>query len=94
MCYYAIPLKGFSHFSSHSRLSLESQFSIATFGCGSSHTPQYAPRREVHHLLFKKPPLVSWERGGEGLDVPAQGLGTPHPRPLPKGEGTAQVLMG
>jgi hypothetical protein len=33
------------------------------FGCGSSHTPQYAARREVHHLLFKKPPLV---RGGWG----------------------------
>src|SRR5262249_20237622 len=30
-CYYAITLKGFSHFSSHSRLSLESSFSIATF---------------------------------------------------------------
>ena len=28
-------------------------------GCGSSHTPHYAARREVHHLLFKKPPLVS-----------------------------------
>jgi len=35
MCYYAIPLKGFSHFSSHSRLSLESQFSIATFRRGN-----------------------------------------------------------
>jgi hypothetical protein len=31
MCYSAIPLKGFSHFSSLSRLSLESSFSIATF---------------------------------------------------------------
>src|SRR5262245_9702416 len=31
MCDYAIPLKGFSPFSSHSRLSRESSFSIATF---------------------------------------------------------------
>src|SRR5712691_12437437 len=30
-CYYAIPLKEFSHFSPHSRLSLESSFSIETF---------------------------------------------------------------
>jgi AAA domain len=29
------------------------------YRCGSSHTPQYAGRREVNHLLFKKPPLVS-----------------------------------
>src|SRR5215831_2317045 len=27
-------------------------------GCGSLHTPQYALRREVNHLLVKKPPLV------------------------------------
>src|SRR6516162_11597730 len=29
------------------------------YGCGASHTPHYAVRREGKHLLFKKPPLVS-----------------------------------
>src|SRR5712691_1585635 len=69
MCYYAIPLKGFSHFSSHSRLSLESSFSIATFGCGSSHTPQYAARREVISSHFQKtsPCKLSCGRGGSGV---------------------------
>src|SRR6516162_8013478 len=33
------------------------------YGCGASHTPHYAVRREGKHLLFKKPPLV---RGGWG----------------------------
>src|SRR6516162_892563 len=33
------------------------------YGCGASHTPHYAVRREGKHLLFKKPPLV---RGGAG----------------------------
>ena len=37
------------------------------------------------------PPPTMGEGWGEGLDVPAQGLEAPHP--LPKGEGTAQVLM-
>src|SRR5262249_8506114 len=28
-------------------------------GCGASHTPQYAVRRAINHLPFKKPSLVS-----------------------------------
>src|SRR5262249_30825116 len=35
-------------------------------GCGSLHTPHYAVRREVNHLLFKKPPLV---RPGGGVTI-------------------------
>jgi hypothetical protein len=40
------------------------------YGCGSLHTPQYAVRREVPHLLFKKPPLV--REGEPGRAVVAQ----------------------
>ena len=55
------------------------QHGFPPYGCGSLHTAQYVVRREVHHLLFKKPrPVVggACEPPGRPLcRMPALALG-------------------
>jgi hypothetical protein len=58
------------------------------YGCGSLHTPHFAVWREVHHLLFNKPPLMRLLSPGHPEDSASQKK-IPFP---PEREGTCSHL--